>query len=293
MIKRIIHIGFPKTGSTYLQKYFNEHPEIYYDRQRFNYYLKTGVIDDSLSQTSLEFSFDLLSEELLSIWPGDDSSLDFSKYNMNYDIHKKQKETAKSLFQLFPDAQILIVVRDYRTLVSSLYSQYLYSGGVKSFRKILKTRQDLTLEMYNYDLVIGFYKELFGDENVSVLPYEFLNENPKEYIEFIEKLYGFKQIEFSSQKVHSSLNKLSVPIIRLLNWIIVNYLRFLSKKKRKQKFVNYLEWLNGFKEKLNKFLKFGKELEAVEKTLRLEEFKNNSKMINFREKLSKYNIYYH
>ncbi|MCF8278135.1 MAG: sulfotransferase [Flavobacteriales bacterium] len=290
--KRIIHIGFPKTGSTFLQRYFSAHPEIHHDRERFKNYVKTGLIDDQLARCDERFLFDILSEELLSIWPGDDSDLDQSRYNMNYDIKAKQIETATQLKRLFPDAKILIVVRGYQSLIPSLYSQYLFGGGTDSFKKVVRTEQHLTLTMYNYDCVIDIYRNLFGNENVLIMPFEFLNDNPEQYLKYLERFFGFSNMNFPSSKIHSSLNNYSVIVVRILNFLISIYLQVLPRKYRKKKFLDYLEWLNSFKEKLNHVLSFGKELIADERELRIEEFRMQSQLLKFEEGLEQYYCYY-
>ena len=290
--QRIIHIGFPKTGSTFLQKYFSAHPEIYHNRQRFEHYVKTGFIDDRLISCDDGFAFDLLSEELLSIWPGDDSGLDSRSYNMNYDIKRKQKETAEGLKRLFPEAKVLIVVRGYQSLVSSLYSQYLFTGETGSFKEAQQIIQHSILEMYDYNHVIGIYKKLFGADNVLILPFEFLSDAPLQYLEHIEQFFGFQQFKFSPQKIHTSLNTHSALVVRCINFFALKYIRLVSKEHRKKKLLGYLEWLNNFKEKLNQTLKFGSEIVVDESQLRMEEFRLNSTLVRFGDKLEKYDSYY-
>jgi len=46
MSNTIIHIGFPKTGTTFIQNYFDKHPEIYHNRDRFKEYYKSGIINE-------------------------------------------------------------------------------------------------------------------------------------------------------------------------------------------------------------------------------------------------------
>jgi hypothetical protein len=290
--QRIIHIGFPKTGSTFLQKYFEAHPNIYHNRQRFEHYVKAGVIDERLSPCDEVFSFDVLSEELLAIWPGDHSGDDFSKYNMNYDVKGKQKETAESLKRLFPEAKVLIVVRGYSSLISSLYSQYLFGGGFDSFKKTLGILEQSALELFNYDYAIRNYRELFGSDNVLVMPYEFLLDDPVQYLEHLEQFFGFQSYKFPSDRVHSSLNSHSVLAVRATNFLARTSLGLVSRKNRKQQFLNYLEWLHNSKDKLNGFLKFGKAFPGQKVELRSEEFKQNSTLVRFNDSLKKYDSYY-
>lgn len=287
----IIHIGFPKTGTTYLQTYFELHPDIYHNRDRFKNYYTTGKIDASLLCETDGAPFDILSEELLSIWPGQENDELLQKHNLNYNIQQHQKSVAAGLHALYPNAHILITVRNYSSLVHSLYSQYLFGGGYRSMNYFLKDQSNI-LNLYNYDFVVKTYQDFFGPNNITILPFEFLAENPKEYMNYIEKKFAFKHLDFPPDKVHSSLNSFSIPIIRCLNYIAMSYLRLIRTKNRKQKFLNYLEWVNNFKEKLSK-IGIGKKLKIDASALKLSEFKANSTTIHFDEKLEQYTSLYH
>lgn len=292
--KTLIHIGFPKTGSTFLQTYFEENPSIYHNRERFKKYIETGVIDESLWHKSSEkFPFDILSEELLSIWQGNVSQTALSTYNFNFDVKLKQKEVAEKLSIFFPQAKILIVTRNYRTLVSALYSQYLFSGGVSSLRYLLRTKQYQNLRLFNYDYIIQTYQDIFGKENVILLPFEFLQENPKEYLLYIEKVFGIPHHDFQFEKIHGSLNTVTAFLVRWMNrWIHFRLLFISDKTKKRERFLNYIAWLYGFKEKLNAKIKLGKKIIIPEEKLKLDEFRKQSKLVRFEGDLSKYNKYY-
>lgn len=290
--KKILHIGFPKTGSTYLQKYFDAHPDIYHDRQRFDHYVRNGMVDEHLTECVDGFEFDVLSEELLSIWPGDDSELDFRRYDMNYDIKAKQRETAEGLKRLFPDAKVLIVVRGYESLIPSLYSQYLLGGGTDSFKKVVRTQQGLTLEMYDYDYTIRIYTELFGDDNVLILPFEYLSDDPAGFLNHVEEFFGFAHFSFPANRVHTSLNTHSVQIVRVMNFIALKIIGWVPKKQRKQKLLKYLEWLYNSKEGMNRLLKFGHELRPDPGELKTTDFHKNSTLVKFGAKLQRYESVY-
>ena len=290
--KKIIHIGFPKTGSTFLEKYFGDHPEIHHDRQRFGHYVKTGIVDNRLTQCEEGFAFDLLSDDRLSIWPGDDSEEDLSKYNINYNIKEKQKETAKSLKRLFPDAKVLIVVRRYPSLIPSLYSQYLLGGGTVSFSRILQKLQHDTLEMYDYDYTIGIYRNLFGMDNVLVMPFELLSDDPVQYLEHLERFFGFPHFNFPTAKVHASLNTHSVQVVRGINFLALAYIKLGPKRQRKKKILSYLEWLYNYKPRLNQRFKLGKDLLADEAELKVEKFRKTSTLVRFKSGLKKYDVFY-
>ncbi|HRO74655.1 MAG TPA: sulfotransferase [Crocinitomicaceae bacterium] len=291
MTQTIIHIGFPKTGSTFLQGYFENNPLFYHDRNRFLNYYQTGNIDETvIRQTAL--NFDVLSEETLAIWAGK-STDDFKTYNIKYDIRKQQQKVAQQLYQLYPNAKILIVTRNYSSLIKALYSQNLFGGNYRSLKRFLKEDTDGISYLFNYDYVINCYQQLFGKENVIILPFEFLQENPKGFLNHIEHVFDFEHFDFSTDKIHSSLNSFSIPVIRVLNFLAINYIRFFTKKQNKhQQFLNYVAWLYDFKEKWMKNIKFGKPLKVPVSKLKINEFNQNCKLVKFEGKLSRFNKLY-
>jgi hypothetical protein len=293
MTKTIIHIGFAKTGTTFLQKYFDTHPEIFHNRNRFKKYENTGIIDETIHCKVDEFKFDVLSEEHLTIWAGDHSQFDLQKHNMKYEIRAHQVQVAKSLFEFYPNASILITVRAYASLIKTLYSQHLFSGESKSNANFLKENQDLILELYNYDFIIKTYQQLFGIDSVIILPFEFLSENPRSYLYHLESIFNFNHIDFPLEKVHASLSKSSIPIVRILNFMVLHFIKILPKNNRKSTFLSYLEWLNGFKEKLVNKNNVRKENTTESNVLKNSIFHQNCNLIQFSGVLSKYNANYH
>lgn len=292
MKQTIIHIGFPKTGTTFLQKYLDLHPAVYHNRKRFESYYKTGKIDDKIVIKNIEETTDILSEELLSVWHGDDSQENIRTYNLNYDILKQKKEVAENLKALFPNAKILITVRGYSSLIKSLYSQYLFGGGTRSVTYFLKNSQEMIIQLFNYDYVIYTYQEIFGKENIYIIPFEFLVDSPNNYLIYIENTFQIQHFDFSPEKIHHSVSKKGTLIIRCMNILAHLYFLFLPQKERKQHFLNYLNWLYTIKEKKKKTFTAGNKITIPEEQMLTEQFQNNSKSINFKDELKKYNIYY-
>jgi len=95
---------------------------------------------------------------------------------------------ARRLHNFFPDARVLIVIREQKSFLLSFYFQYLHMRGMKSINKFLKNRfDDLKIPSFSpdhliYNGLIKHYFELFGSENVIVLPYELFRTNPQQFI---------------------------------------------------------------------------------------------------------------
>lgn len=293
MIETIIHIGFPKTGSTYLQSYFESHPSIHHNRSRFNSYVNTGHISDEIIEELYpDEKIDILSEELLSIWSGDISKVKFQSYNMEYDFEIHQKNTAEQLNLIFPKAKILIVTRGFQSLFNSLYSQYILTGGTNSKKKFSKESEEIILKLYNYNKVIDLYSSLFSKDQLIVLPFEWLQENPNEFLIYLEKIFNIDHIEFDSNKIHVSIPDKLTTVIRINTFIYKKILSIIYKNSAQQKFLKYLEKIHRLKE--SKFVKIfrsrNKNLKVSEDFVR--SFDLNSSYLNqlevFNPYISKY-----
>ncbi len=91
---------------------------------------------------------------------------------------------------VFPNARILMVIREQRAMILSSYMQYLHRGGRHSLRFCVNPPWDHRLpvpdlQFWKYDRLIAMYQQAFGPENVLVLPYEMLRDRPQQYIAHI------------------------------------------------------------------------------------------------------------
>ncbi|HRO15916.1 MAG TPA: sulfotransferase, partial [Paracoccus sp. (in: a-proteobacteria)] len=92
---------------------------------------------------------------------------------------------AGRLNRSFPDARILIVLREQRASILSMYSQYVTDGGELSLRDYLTPREPFlkrmpgfSPEFYRYDRLVGHYRALFGAERVLCLVFEEFARDP-------------------------------------------------------------------------------------------------------------------
>jgi hypothetical protein len=178
----LLHIGYHKTGSTYLQDHFFQaangfsadvgdirtrivHDFVFPDnfafdpdemRRRYTPFVERAEAD------GLRF---VLSHERLSGYPP----------SGGYD----RVLIAQRLQSTFPGARILIIIREQLSLIRSLYSQYITDGGDLSLARFLETPEPqlgrmpgFRLEVYEFDRLITYYQRLFGADRVLVLPFE-------------------------------------------------------------------------------------------------------------------------
>lgn len=239
MTQTLIHVGFPKTGTTFLQeKYFPMHPDFFFhgwnSRKNLGEFTTSLVYDfdyDEKCPISLsETKVNVLSSESLScayLWHGNGAGA--------IDLR-----TAQRLHRVFGSAKILIVIRNQSSMISSLYFQYLAEGGDLAFHDFLinglrgvRCYEGFRLETLRYDRLVSGYQDLFGKKNVLVLPYEFMKHDLCAFISEIEGFLGVKHYEPSNQFLNPSVKSRGVyDMYRLLNRLIPCGIRFSSPVRR-------------------------------------------------------------
>tara|TARA_B110000285_G_C15142469_1_gene631908 strand:- start:7235 stop:8233 length:999 start_codon:yes stop_codon:yes gene_type:complete len=236
-----LHIGFQKTASTYLQdnvfphfegvkfvnknKYVNKWLGCLRSFDTSYFHNKNNIYKKLESEYSESQKF-LISKEVLVGNP-------FANFSDNTSI-------AHTLKKSFPDAKILLIIRKQDDLLNYLYSLYLKFGGRKKIKDFLYYGENsfthsglYTLEnrdqalppigvsphSLNYYNIISNYIELFGKENIKIIPYELLKYKPKEFITEIEKFLEITEqnIKINSTTVNQNNMGGEVKFMRFLN----------------------------------------------------------------------------
>jgi hypothetical protein len=204
-----IHIGYPKTGTTWFREKFLSKIENIkrYDKQEIkDNFVIPGAFDFNEWETKKKFDL----KEGSDIWISAELLTD--KLNTGGTNGYLTKEVANRLKIVFPNAIILVFIRNQVDMLASSYNQYVKGGGSYGIKKFLfperyfGARIDncgiLGPKFYLYDKTIDYYSTLFGKENIHIFLYEEFAENPKKFIELLAVKFNLKiseeLIEFSS-----------------------------------------------------------------------------------------------
>lgn len=285
MSQLLIHIGYAKAGSTFLQYWFYEHPEIHFQ----HIFMSGGFIHPKhlasfAEKTDKLPSHYVMSSEFIASWTGDVEYYGM-QFNSNYDYFKYQKNMSQMLKEIFPTAKILIVTRGYTTVFRSSYSQYIATGGRLSFRDIFK-RMDFLISSYDYTAVINLYQKQFGNDKVLFLPFEKLKDNPSEFIEMVESFMEMKtKFQYGTEVKNESLNPKTLVVFRTISKVVYILLYPFPKKIRRNMYKRYvfstrtktikslLNWLSKF---VSKPIDMKEEKEYIDKMKgKAEILKNN------------------
>lgn len=158
MPNHLIHIGYPKTASTFLQEWFERHPQLFFSKGLLGGFQNVhDICRQSPKMYDKAFKTNVTSHELFSFPIIEIGDLIFDVDNTYASKGKKfqaiQKTTSVILKNLFPNAKILIITRGFQSIIHSTYSQYIAIGGIKNFSEFCKIYEN----SINYNYIINLY----------------------------------------------------------------------------------------------------------------------------------------
>jgi len=253
----IIHIGYPKTGTTWFKKYFYSNIEnattLYIDDFTYN-------ISENKSHFELNNNLPELKENLIIV-----SHKFTGLENFKWDDGIYRTFFISNLKRLFPNALIVLFIRNQIDFIASSYSSYLTHGGTYTFQKLFKTGKlgdgkMFSFEFLNYHTLIKLYKEQFGENNVHIFLYEEFLENNKIFLNNYSKTFNL-DIDINSInfiKYNEKLRKHLASFIRFSNF-------FSKKGVQPKKYIINTPWLFSWlnlksTKKINKNKILGKSL---------------------------------
>ena len=219
MSKVLIHIGYPKTGSTYLQKWFAKHPDMIFRPKGIAGFTDAHDIARYAQKAEKAPAYFVLSSEDLSVWKGEYNVTGFS--SRNYDINAYNHYLTNALHDIFVSPYILIVTRGYKSMLRSLYSQYVRGGGILDFAQLqVEFGKDFGV-LYDYSAMVRLYQGVFGYDKVIVLPFELLESNPLQFTSLLEDKLGIENhFAFTREKINPSLTRQEMAATRRISKFI-------------------------------------------------------------------------
>ena len=209
MTGHLIHIGYPKTGSTLLQLWFARHPQLAY--------LETGIagfrnVYDLCRQSAApdpNVRCRVTSSEAIATPHVEVGFLLSQRHRERPDeMPEAQAQACTALRDLFPNAHVLLVTRGFRSIILSGYSQYVREGGQEdfyAFRPAPSGAAEGEKNVWNYDYLIGLYRAAFG-ERLIVLPYELLRDDPDAFARELERRLELDHFPIPRERPNESLS---------------------------------------------------------------------------------------
>jgi hypothetical protein len=225
MNEPVIHIGYHKTGTTWLQRQMFASAELGYRRIRFTqddldlYRIHDFDFDAARCRAEMQHKLERCEREglipVISMM-----RLSGNPHAGGYD----SRTLADRIAAVFPGARVLIVIREQRSMILSTYAQYVKMGGPCSLRSYLLTPDDsrrpgFRFEQFRYDRLVAHYQRLFGNERALVQAYERFREEPQPFAETVAAFCGGKAPppEAEAAVLNRSLGPLALSLLRWLN----------------------------------------------------------------------------
>jgi hypothetical protein len=201
----LIHIGYPKTGSNFLRRWFETHPELAFTPRGIAGFSDINALVREAAAPTSTPRYRVTSAEALAI-PTSSVGLPQVDYDTLLGSVLTDAQTAACglLAGLFPGAHILIVTRGVRSLMLSSYSQYVRTGGHMTIGDLWRIEQ--ARSPWDYDSLIAQYRHAFGEANVLVLPYELLRDDPAAFLRAIAGPLGLSDGPMPTARVNESLS---------------------------------------------------------------------------------------
>lgn len=218
----ILHIGYHKTGSSWLQQ------AVLPQARNVSLVSRADVRRSILIPSPVAFDPAEARRDLLE---GRRGRVVVSEEELSGNLHTGglhgafSEEIAKRLHASFPDARVVVFIRDQRTMIASAYKQYIKSGGTRRIRRFLAPARsphktpNFALDFLAYDHLVSQYESLFGAESVNVYPYERIAAQPRELVSQLVEDLGLDVDPgaLSTAPVNRSYRSRTLLALRFLN----------------------------------------------------------------------------
>lgn len=232
MSNRVIHIGFPKTATTFLQwEVFPQLEGINY----IDYNACRRLFPYLISLDKLDYELEPVRSAMVQYEKAEATNL-YSFESLCGSPYAYKGMNRSSIAHGLRDLgfnKVIITVRDQAKAIDSFYRQYIVHGGTLRFKDWLDIEnkrnwmhKHFSLSYLKYDLLAEHYYQLFGAENVLVLDSSSFKSD-----ESIAKLVQFigaervVQKEVDSKRINASLTNLSTNLLRICNYFTYNTIR--------------------------------------------------------------------
>jgi hypothetical protein len=191
MQRHLVHVGYPKAGSTTLQAWFESRPELGFADDAIGGVTSANAIanqarSDAVSDNAPRWV--VTSSEWLMV-PAEGPGIPPTE-----SIAARRRGVCARLRTMFGDATILIVTRGFRSAIASSYSEVLRWGLGLSVKQFVSLYQESPAfdgwrmaDVFDYDTPLRLYADAFGAENLMVLPFELLRDDPKAFLARLEQ----------------------------------------------------------------------------------------------------------
>ena len=222
----LIHVGYQKTASTYLQDNVFSNDEVFYAPWGTQSAL---AIEHFVLAHPSRYEVEQV-RDALSVSDGRTPVVSHEDL-LGYPVFGRYyPETAlQRIAAAFPDARILVCIREQNSMILSNYFQYIRQGGTLDLAEMLTAYKDrpgfrpiMRLDHFEYDLTYAITKKYFDPKQVLFCPIELLKDGDR-FLQSIADFLDIKRPEVSAQKVANKRSSdIGLSVERSLNRLLPN-----------------------------------------------------------------------
>jgi hypothetical protein len=191
----VIHIGYPKAASTFIERYLETHPEVTTYHNRLQYLLShppddnSAVVMEESHPDKIHFCRRESAAESICLI-GEAKNWERNLYvpgawdSVKNDVAVDPGEAASRLHRVYPDAKIVLLIREQAEWLESTY-RYVMSrlpATQRSFSDYCTTPNGIVfLQAGHFDRTIRAYIDVFGSQRICVLRFEDIVNAPKRF----------------------------------------------------------------------------------------------------------------
>jgi hypothetical protein len=233
-MKKFIHFGWMRTGTTLLQEYFKESENIresiknrfysfdpYFEKGKSFYEQKflNNEIDqfDIVIDSDENYSLGRFKTKLISF-----KDADFYIKKELEVVYHDIPNMVKRLNLILPEAKVFGVIRKQDEWLKSIYKHDIQHFGIDvTFKRFLNSKLGNDyLRSGNYFEVYSLLSKYFGSHNVKIFLFEDLVSKPDSFAKELSSFLGVKIDEnFLKKRSNESINECTLVFLRLVNKI--------------------------------------------------------------------------
>ena len=220
----VVHIGYHKTATTWLQRQF--FPAL---GDRVALFGLDRLWDELIAPSPLDFDPGRCKRYLAGLIDAHPRKVCvFSAERLSGNPHSggyDAKEMADRIEASFGGPKILILVREQVAMIVSTYKQYVRMGGICSFDEYLAPPRDGRMPLFRlgnfcYHRLVEYYVKRFDASRVLVLPYELLQRDRAGFARQVLDYVGLHDLELPEQGLDARMNvSLTDLQTRLKRWV--------------------------------------------------------------------------
>ena len=174
------HIGYPRTGTTFLQSSIFKQcrNEVFFQKSKVPFFYKWKP--ELKNEIYHDIKRDIIKGKIFL-----DTEEEFSG-----DMLRDNYEFPRYISEINKNAKIILTIRSQFSIIPSIYNLYIKKGGQLNFDEYLKLI--IKNKKFNFFKLYNQYLKFFKKEQILVLFFEELIENQKIYI---EKILSFMKIK--------------------------------------------------------------------------------------------------